>query len=1557
MIVQPMADGGGAELHSPGTSSPTEGGQDNRLVNVEEISLEDPYSGMVETRAHEYMTEEELFADFGKGPGHGLKSSPERTYKLHLDNKIKMQHQKDREEAEYSNKTKYPFQPTLITKNKGRYSHSTLNVFERLSANPPKFKGTPAEQKEQLARFRFALADQTERGSYHYYNGPKKMTDEEIAQKVQQLYNIGVDKQKKRAELVVEERSSFTPRISTRRKSEAPFASPVDAEALVKRLYRAKEEEHQKREELQKRKDEKEMSGCTFSPDLVTKGARGSQFNVTYSDNQESVGDRLYQQAKAQRDHHEQLLQQKLENEDMDYTHQPISFTTHHHPMDRRRSTHNLKRTMSRNDITDTVSRLHDEDMERRRVKHERLEVMAMADCTFQPDLASARRFSSKHLNRQELPYEHDDPHCDSPIHSRLWKDGHEKLSRRRSGPENETRTAIEDREAAKAIASGQYDFMPRTGNNSPQKLARRSTTASHIVKSPTTAHVSEAAIDHICHVVSAAIRGQAVPLESLAKKHSVSCSAFGPRELQTIVRQILKLPASEAPLDHVRALFRLVDKPPTGFISIQDLEAFVNGNETGDDVVADVSLVDGEEDAASAAAAEAAADEDIAAGSVNEGSATDEITDSEASWVEKKAAWTARRATLSVSPPRNEALDTSVDDDPLSQPPKPLPGRPTRKRADSSNGLKAASARAIEALEERRKRADEEKRQQEEEEKRKEEKRKAAKAKARRASALAAEKYAAEKLAKEAEEKARLEAQLAREEEIKKKKAEARKKERAERLLREKREEEAAAAAKAAELQAKAAAAKAELAKRAEAKRKKKEMEEKAAEAKARAAEMAEQKRRLKEEADRKEAEAEAGRKRAAEEAAAALEKERAALEAEAAAEAAREKAHAEEEAAKEAARKAREEEEKAAMELEAEKEREAAAKSEAEEARAKAKQEEEAAAAAAAEKAREEEERVRAEALRAVELEKEAEEAERKAKADEEAKAAEAAEAVAAAAAAAEKEREALQAQRDAEQAEAAAAAVAAKAKEEADAALEATTKTSLEVDTTKAAEDDDGEPSSPPSPVDSTPETPSGKKKKKKGRRGGKAHKKKGRGASEDETTLEAEVTAATEVPPSPADDVSAEDVREADKLGVPLEHFQTAKAQRQRAAEEEKQERADAEKAGIPYEQFHAAKLERERNAAEEKQQKEAVAKAEADAREEEANARAEQLAAAKAARERATREEQEAKAAAARAEEEARERAKQERLEAGKKAAAERKAKAEAEAKAAAEAKEAAAKAQKEADEAAAAERKQRAAERKAERLAREAEAEAQKAREEAEAKGLPPPVSAFETAAKAMQDVKAKNDAEKAAAEEAAAQSNGTVAEGEGAAATNASSSPSEATTAEDGVVVVPKMEGAVLRPSSKKEGEWVSRWLSTGGTGKTADILCCYKSKEKKKLLNAMKLYIATDIRCGTEPSEQEEGLFIITVNGKDYPFKAGSAESAQEWVGALTKLQKNTKFREKRGSVVNPVPALDGNGAADAAAAATSELNREEEGGLRRRWKGCRQVHLSATISSLGW
>ena len=50
-------------------------------------------------------------------------------------------------------------------------------------------------------------------------------------------------------------------------------------------------------------------------------------------------------------------------------------------------------------------------------------------------------------------------------------------------------------------------------------------------------------------------------------------------------------------------------------------------------------------------------------------------------------------------------------------------------------------------------------------------------------------------------------------------------------------------------------------------------------------------------------------------------------------------------------------------------------------------------------------------------------------------------------------------------------------------------------------------------------------------------------------------------------------------------------------------------------------------------------------------------------------------------------------------------------------------------------------------------------------------------------------------------------------------------------------------------------------------GAATQADILCCYKTKEKKKLLNAMKLHIATDIRCATEPEEQEEGLFIITV------------------------------------------------------------------------------------------
>ena len=61
--------------------------------------------------------------------------------------------------------------------------------------------------------------------------------------------------------------------------------------------------------------------------------------------------------------------------------------------------------------------------------------------------------------------------------------------------------------------------------------------------------------------------------------------------------------------------------------------------------------------------------------------------------------------------------------------------------------------------------------------------------------------------------------------------------------------------------------------------------------------------------------------------------------------------------------------------------------------------------------------------------------------------------------------------------------------------------------------------------------------------------------------------------------------------------------------------------------------------------------------------------------------------------------------------------------------------------------------------------------------------------------------------------------------------------------------------------------------------------------------------------------------------MNGKDYPFKAGSPESAQEWVGTLLRLQKNTQCRAKRGSVVDADAAADASAAQEAGAAAASD------------------------------
>ena len=107
-----------------------------------------------------------------------------------------------------------------------------------------------------------------------------------------------------------------------------------------------------------------------------------------------------------------------------------------------------------------------------------------------------------------------------------------------------------------------------------------------------------------------------------------------------------------------MKGLFRLIDKPPTGYISIRELVDFVNGNGADDARSEDAA-------AASAAAAEdeageadAAAEGDVAAGAA----ALDGSFEAEATWAEKKAAWAARRATLSVTP------DSPHDDDPVTQ-------------------------------------------------------------------------------------------------------------------------------------------------------------------------------------------------------------------------------------------------------------------------------------------------------------------------------------------------------------------------------------------------------------------------------------------------------------------------------------------------------------------------------------------------------------------------------------------------------------------------------------------------------------------------------------------------------------------------------------------------------------------------------------------------------------------------------------------------------------------------------------------------------------------------
>ena len=95
-------------------------------------------------------------------------------------------------------------------------------------------------------------------------------------------------------------------------------------------------------------------------------------------------------------------------------------------------------------------------------------------------------------------------------------------------------------------------------------------------------------------------------------------------------------------------------------------------------------------------------------------------------------------------------------------------------------------------------------------------------------------------------------------------------------------------------------------------------------------------------------------------------------------------------------------------------------------------------------------------------------------------------------------------------------------------------------------------------------------------------------------------------------------------------------------------------------------------------------------------------------------------------------------------------------------------------------------------------------------------------------------------------------------------------------------------MAGYVRRPN-KKGGDWVKRWVeigvpADGDPSGFADNMCCYKAKDRKKLLNNMKMYAASNIRLSDGGGE--DGVFIIEVNKKEYPFMANSQESARTYV-----------------------------------------------------------------------
>ena len=285
-----------------------------------------------------------------------------------------------------------------------------------------------------------------------------------------------------------------------------------------------------------------------------------------------------------------------------------------------------------------------------------------------------------------------------------------------------------------------------------------------------------------------------------------------------------------------------------------------------------------------------------------------------------------------------------------------------------------------------------------------------------------------------------------------------------------------------------------------------------------------------------------------------------------------------------------------------------------------------------------------------------------------------------------------------------------------------------------------------------------------------------------------------------------------------------------------------------------------------------------------------------------------------------------------KAEAEAKAAAEAEAsrvKAEAEAKAAAEAEASRVKAEAEAKAAAEVEAEAKAAaEAEAARLKAESETDAAEAEAEAKAKATAEP-EADVTRVRAKQGEEEKDEqgkgqkAEAGAVVEAAESTDreekvrAVVIEGEAKADTEDSrleprqtettglkkadaQLPAEQTpgsevmnsdtTTHPPVPEFPHMAGYIRRPN-KKGGDWVKRWvevgvIAPGDPTPLADSMCCYKAKDKKKLLNSMKMYAASKIRLAEGQEEvdgKNEGVFIIEANNKEYHFMAESKESAQ--------------------------------------------------------------------------